>query len=118
MKVQLQPRLMQKQCSLFRYSISTRHASKIFKDRPTKPVDTALWWVEYVLRNEDTSHLKSHNSKKSWYEKRMLDIWGFMALVLIFGSFAILLIMKSLMNFIINNIFFPTKAALKMKKID
>lgn len=32
--------------------------SKIFKDRPQKPLDLAVWWCEYILRNPNPSHLQ------------------------------------------------------------
>ncbi|CAG7831702.1 unnamed protein product [Allacma fusca] len=41
-----------------RYARNVIEASRRFTDRPMSPVDTAVWWTEYVLRH-DTSHLKS-----------------------------------------------------------
>jgi UDP:flavonoid glycosyltransferase YjiC (YdhE family) len=41
-----------------KYKENALNRSKLFKDRPHKPLDTAVWWCEYLLRNPDSSHLK------------------------------------------------------------
>ena len=48
-----------------------------FKDRPLKPVDTAIWWTEYVLRHDDHSDLKPLGMSQSWFVRRCLDVWAF-----------------------------------------
>lgn len=46
-------------------------------------LDRAVWWTEYVLRQPDTAHLRSASFDQSWYQRRMVDVWGF-----IFGVIA------------------------------
>lgn len=67
----------------FRYKEGMKRVSTLFHDRPMKPVDTALWWTEYVLRHDNVHHLRSMSINKSWYERRHLDVWGTIALVVI-----------------------------------
>jgi len=55
--------------------------SKLFKDLPMKPLDTAVWWTEYILRHEDVSHLKPVGKQQTWYQRRQLDAWAFILLV-------------------------------------
>ncbi|CAL8071161.1 unnamed protein product [Orchesella dallaii] len=50
----------------------------IFRDRPMTPVDTAVWWTEYVLRTEDTSHLRPTGNYQYWFQRRQLDVWLFL----------------------------------------
>lgn len=51
--------------------------STIFRDRPMKPADTALYWTEYVLRHKgDLSHLRPASYNLAWYERRQLDVWA------------------------------------------
>ncbi|KAI8045765.1 UDP-glucosyltransferase 2-like isoform X1 [Drosophila gunungcola] len=41
-----------------KYALRARNMSNTFWDRPMSPLDTAVWWTEYVLRNRDVSHLR------------------------------------------------------------
>lgn len=57
--------------------------SKLFQDQPEKPLNRALWWVDYVLRNPDISHLKSKQlSDLNYIEKHSIDIISFVAIVI------------------------------------
>jgi len=46
-----------------------------------KPVDTALWWTEYVLRHENTAHLQSTGIGESSLHKKNLDVWAFLLII-------------------------------------
>jgi glucuronosyltransferase len=63
------------------YRNRVKEASIRFKDRETKPLATALWWTEYVLRHKDTTHLKPLSIHQTWYERRLLDVWFFIFFV-------------------------------------
>ncbi|XP_017083962.2 uncharacterized protein LOC108116535 [Drosophila eugracilis] len=41
-----------------KYSQNAKKMSQSFKDRPMSPLDTAVWWTEYTLRNPDASHIR------------------------------------------------------------
>lgn len=61
-----------------------KKVSTFFKDRPMTPVDTALWWVEFVLRHdaeEITEYLQSRSIDQSWWVRRQLDVWLFLAII-------------------------------------
>jgi len=56
--------------------------SKRFRDRPEKPVDTGVWWIEYVLRNENLHEfLMPLSAGQYWFQKRLLDVWLFIGLL-------------------------------------
>lgn len=42
-----------------KYRESAKKISKMFKDRPMSAIDTAIYWIEYVIRNGPQS-LRSH----------------------------------------------------------
>jgi len=41
-----------------KYTLRAKKMSKTFNDRPMSPLDTAVWWTEYALRNRDVSHIR------------------------------------------------------------
>lgn len=40
------------------YAQRAKEMAASFRDRPMSPLDTAIWWTEYALRNRDTSHMR------------------------------------------------------------
>ncbi|CAL8079939.1 unnamed protein product [Orchesella dallaii] len=52
-----------------------KQASTQFKDRQVKPLENAMWWIEYVLRNPDVSALKPWGIYQPWYLRRSIDVW-------------------------------------------
>ena len=49
--------------------------SKIFQDRSQSPVDEAVFWTEFVLRQDDTSALKPMLLDQPWYVRTSLDVY-------------------------------------------
>ncbi|CAG7786639.1 unnamed protein product [Allacma fusca] len=73
-----------------KYSEKSKLISQLSKDRPMAPVETAVWWTEYVLKH-DTAHLKSPAIKQRWWQRRMLDFW---MIVFLFALIAATIIYK------------------------
>ncbi|KAG5683528.1 hypothetical protein PVAND_012802 [Polypedilum vanderplanki] len=55
---------------------------KFIHDSPMRPVDKAVWWIEYVLRHNGTSHLKYSGKDVPFYQKYMLDFAAIAIVVL------------------------------------
>lgn len=53
----------------------------VLRDQPMEPLDKAVWWTEYVLRHKDTSHLRPSGFEQWWWQRRLLDVWGFLFLI-------------------------------------
>ncbi|XP_065217119.1 UDP-glycosyltransferase UGT4-like [Planococcus citri] len=68
------------------YYENVNRKSKTFKDRIVPPLDVAVYWIEYIMRHEDTSHLKSASLELTWYQYYLLDV-----LTLLFSLFSIAL---------------------------
>ncbi|KAL7028606.1 hypothetical protein ACKWTF_005919 [Chironomus riparius] len=41
-----------------KYQQNSNLRAKLFKDQPQKPLDRAVWWCEYIMRNPKATHLK------------------------------------------------------------
>lgn len=82
------------------YRKSVEKASKLFKDRPQKPVDTALWYLEYVLRHKDDAREALHPLAvhQWWFQRRLLDVWAFIFAILLSSVIMTLYILKKLLR--------------------
>lgn len=54
-----------------------------FRDQPEKPLDRALWWINWVLRNPNPEHIKSPTLKLGFIRSNIYDILGFFVFVVI-----------------------------------
>ncbi|ENN79807.1 UDP-glycosyltransferase UGT4 [Dendroctonus ponderosae] len=54
----------------------------IFEDQPISSLDKAIFWIEYVLRHNGTSHLNYAGVDVPFYQFYHLDIFGFLAAVI------------------------------------
>lgn len=66
------------------YTINAKKASQRFKDQKEKPLDRAIWWIEWVLRNPESDFMKSPVLKLGYFVGHSLDVIGFVALIIIF----------------------------------
>jgi len=60
-----------------------RKYSALSKDTPDKPLDRAVWWTEYVLRHNGARHLRSSVMDLTWYQYLLLDVIGFLSLLIL-----------------------------------
>lgn len=59
------------------YRNNIARISNIFHDRPLNARDTAMYWIEYVIRHKGATHLRSAGLDLKWYQFYLLDIIGF-----------------------------------------
>ncbi|CAL8109965.1 unnamed protein product [Orchesella dallaii] len=69
-----------------KYRENMNKVSRMFTDRPQKPLDTALWWTDFVLTHsrEDLETLRPLSVDQSWWVRRQLDVW-----ITVLGTLAI-----------------------------
>ncbi|XP_039996204.1 UDP glucuronosyltransferase 5 family, polypeptide G1 [Xiphias gladius] len=56
------------------YRNNIQHLSQLHRDKPMSPMDTAIFWIEYVIRNKGAAHLKSAGFSLPWYSYFCLDV--------------------------------------------
>ncbi|XP_058815961.1 UDP-glucosyltransferase 2-like [Topomyia yanbarensis] len=67
-----------------RYTENMTKLSKAFRDQSEHPLDRAVWWVEWVLRNPDARMMQSSAIDLHWFAKYSIDV--IMVIVLAFVS--------------------------------
>ncbi|TRY69629.1 hypothetical protein DNTS_032747 [Danionella cerebrum] len=55
------------------YKENMQKMSRLHKDRPVSPQDSALFWIEYVMRHKGAAHLRTDSYKMPWYSYHSLD---------------------------------------------
>jgi len=63
--------------------------SSFSKERPIHPLDSALWWTEFILRRKSSEMSKlqcESASRLNWVQRRLIDVWAFATIItLMFG---------------------------------
>ncbi|CAJ1084448.1 UDP-glucuronosyltransferase 2C1-like [Xyrichtys novacula] len=52
--------------------------SRLLHDKPIKPLDSAVFWIEYVMRHKGAAHLRTESYKLPWYAYHSLDVMAFL----------------------------------------
>ncbi|XP_044750031.1 UDP-glycosyltransferase UGT5-like isoform X3 [Coccinella septempunctata] len=61
--------------------------SERFRDRPMSPMDTAIYWVEYVARHKGAPHMKTAAVDMPLYQYLLLDVLAFLAAIILLFSY-------------------------------
>jgi len=58
----------------FRYKENSKIRSEIFKDIHPRPMDRAIYWVEYVLRHGGANYLTSSSVELNFNQYFLVDV--------------------------------------------
>ncbi|KAJ8246853.1 hypothetical protein GJAV_G00256100 [Gymnothorax javanicus] len=56
------------------YRENMQRLSRLQHDQLTQPLDSAVYWTEYVMRNKGAAHLRSQAFSMPWYAYHCLDV--------------------------------------------
>ncbi|XP_044729028.1 UDP-glycosyltransferase UGT5-like [Chrysoperla carnea] len=90
-----------------KYFENVKRHSNIINDQLVHPLDKAVYWVEYVIRHKGAPHLRSAGADIPLYQYLLLDVIGFILLIL--------LLIFSIIYFIVKNVRQYFKHFLKAK---
>ena len=62
----------------YSYKKNAMWLSTIHHDQPMKPLDRAVFWVEFVMRHKNAKHLRPLGHNLTWYQYHSLDVIGFL----------------------------------------
>ncbi len=76
------------------YRDNMQRLSRLHKDQPIQPQDSALFWIEYVMRHKGAAHLRTDSYKMPWNSYHSLDVMVFLLAVVLAVGGAVVLIMR------------------------
>lgn len=85
-----------------------KELSRRFKDRPLTPQQTAAYWIEYVIRHNGATHLRTAALNMPLYQYLLLDVITFIVLVSISIFYLIYFSIKSTIK-LVNSLIFKKK---------
>ncbi|KAK9952415.1 hypothetical protein ABG768_018255 [Culter alburnus] len=56
------------------YRENMQRLSRLHHDQPMKPLDRAVFWIEFVMRNRGAPHLRTQSFRMSWIEYHCIDV--------------------------------------------
>lgn len=64
------------------YTDNIKLISKRLKDQPQQPMEKAIYWIEYVLRNDGAHYMQSSAQYLNFIEYYNLDIYLLFAMII------------------------------------
>lgn len=80
--------------------------SLIFRERLNEPLETAIFWIDHIIKHQDSSHLRPGSVQLAWFELYSLDVLVIVGFII----FSIVYSLKLIISFI--------GAAIWLKKIE
>ncbi|XP_044734058.1 UDP-glycosyltransferase UGT5-like [Chrysoperla carnea] len=65
-----------------KYERNMKYLSELYKDRPMSAMETAVYWIEYVIRHKGAPHLRPYSVNLTWYQYYMYDVM-FISIILV-----------------------------------
>ena len=75
------------------YRMNMQRLSRLHRDTPMKPMDTAIFWIEFVMRHKGAAHLRTESYRLPWYSYHSVDVILFLigVVLIILATFAALI---------------------------
>lgn len=87
-------------CTHFRDT--AKKLSRKFMDRPLSAADTAIYWVEYIIRH-GANALRSPAMDLTWWQVELLDVGAFILIAIIAALYVIMTVIQFMFNLTFSN---------------
>lgn len=77
------------------YALNAQKWSKRFRDQKEAPLERAIWWMEWLIRNPDCDYLKSPTHRLGFISANIYDI---IAVITIISSLLVIILLKLFYN--------------------
>ncbi|XP_044754883.1 UDP-glucosyltransferase 2-like [Coccinella septempunctata] len=81
-----------------KYKENAKRRSAIMRDQQVKPIDKAIYWIEYVIRHKGAHHLHSAALDLEWYQRSMLDVLAIITLTVFTLIYILITALKVVFN--------------------
>ncbi|MED6262628.1 hypothetical protein ATANTOWER_023052 [Ataeniobius toweri] len=71
------------------YRMNMQRLSRLHRDQPLKPIHSALFWIEFVMRHKGAAHLRTESYRLPWYSYYSVDVVLFFLSVVAVITFSI-----------------------------
>lgn len=76
------------------YRKNMQKLSKLHRDYPLSPLDSATYWIEYVIRHKGARHFYSEANSLSWYSYHSLDVLCVLFVVILIPVWALVILCR------------------------
>ncbi|XP_059613971.1 UDP-glycosyltransferase UGT5-like [Phlebotomus argentipes] len=76
-------KLIEKMINDPKYNENAKIRSKIFRDQKETPLERAIWWIEYVLRHPNMTHMRSPSMDYNIAQRQSWDVLAFLYTVIL-----------------------------------
>jgi len=66
------------------------------------PLDTAIFWTEYVIRHAGAPHLRTAAAELAWYQYLLLDLFALLMVVVLSACAAIFFVTTTFLQFLLS----------------
>lgn len=81
-----------------KYYNRAKEVSTLLRDNLVHPMEEAMYWIEYVARHKGAKHLRSYAVDMPWYTYLLLDVIGFLLLVILIAYLIVAKLIKLLFS--------------------
>lgn len=79
-----------------KYGQKAQKLSLLYRDRPEHPLDTAAFWIEYILRHDGAKHMQSSAVHLNIFQYYMLDVVAFIFVLFVIVMKVIAILFRQL----------------------
>lgn len=72
-----------------KYAINSKRLSQSFRDQKEKPLERAVWWIEWVLRNPQPDFLRSPTLQTGHIVGSAFDVVAFVVAMALLALFTV-----------------------------
>ncbi|XP_041642602.1 UDP-glucuronosyltransferase 2A2-like isoform X1 [Cheilinus undulatus] len=87
------------------YREKMKTMSNLQRDQPMKPLDRAIFWIEFVMRHKGAKHLRTESYKMSTIQYHSIDVMAFLLAVILI----LLTLVIAVVRFLWRRVFCRTK---------